>query len=115
MKFHKDKAVSHISKSTTSSLEKMKIDTSIEYIPFQAIPTKSPKVLITDYCIFDLVKKALFKQKFTVWTLESCVRGMVVYTSGNFTKKHSLKSRYRLTVHKQNCLFEQLKIHLNIK
>ena len=45
MKLRQDEATSHISKNTTGFFKKMKIDTNIEYIPFQNIPKKS-----VDYC-----------------------------------------------------------------
>ena len=44
VKIHQNKATNPTSKNITAFLGKMKIDTSIEYIPFQYIPAKSPDV-----------------------------------------------------------------------
>ena len=41
----------------------MKTDTSIEYIPFQYISTKSPDDSPMDYCDYGLLKRAQFKCK----------------------------------------------------
>ena len=41
----------------------MKIDLSIEFIPFQRIPAKFPDVLPMDYCAFGLLKITLSKRK----------------------------------------------------
>ena len=50
LKLHKDKGKSDILKSTIEFIEKRKVDTNIEYIPFQPISTNSSKVLsVTDY------------------------------------------------------------------
>ena len=44
----------------------MKIDTSIEYIPFQHISYKSPEVSLITYCDFGLFKIVLSKSKPTM-------------------------------------------------
>ena len=58
-KLHRDKVKVHTSKSTNAFLEKLKVHTSIEFIPFQHIPAKSHKDSSMDYCASDLRKRAL--------------------------------------------------------
>ena len=69
---HQDK--SHTPKFTAVSLEKMKIDQSLECIPFQPIPSKSADVSPMDFCAFGLLKRALSKRKPTtideLWKVE---------------------------------------------
>ncbi|KFM72922.1 Transposable element P transposase, partial [Stegodyphus mimosarum] len=61
MKLQQDKGTNHTSKSTIAFFEKVKPDTDIACIHFKSIPAKSPDVSPMDYCVFGLLKRALFK------------------------------------------------------
>ena len=63
MKLYQDKAKSHISKSITAFLEKMKIDARNEDILLHHIPAKFTNVSLMIYCDFSLLKKGLPKHK----------------------------------------------------
>ena len=65
MKLYQNKAASHISKSTTAFLRKIKINTSIECMPFQHTSAKFPNGSSTDCCVSGPTgkKRALSKSK----------------------------------------------------
>ena len=63
MKLHQGKATIHTLKSTIAFLETIKIDTSIECMAFQYIPTMYPDVSPIEYCAFYLLKRVFFKHK----------------------------------------------------
>ena len=59
--FHQDKASSHFSKRTLKTLDQLKRTHGINYIPKHDIPVKSPDIAPMDFCVFGLLKQALWK------------------------------------------------------
>lgn len=81
-------------------LRNKEYDIGISYITLQHIPTKSPDVSSMDYCAFELLKRAFYKRKTTIygWILENNKR-MEILQNDMFWKsqcKLVLKKSYQM-------------------
>ena len=61
--FHQDLASSHFSKMTVATLDQLTDHYGINYIPKADIPVKSPDIALMDFCVFGLLKQAIWKHQ----------------------------------------------------
>ena len=60
--YHQDRASSHFSAKTVQTLLQLNRKYGINFIPKEDIPVKSPDIAPIDFCIFRLLKQALWSR-----------------------------------------------------